>query len=133
MSGRLWIEKWSIAETLYRYISQIFDRLYQRALVALRWFLLLTFLGVVISTIAECRPLPRAWQVVPNPGPRCRLAYGQLATMGAANVVTSLILVVLPIPIILGSQMTGKRYDDVLPLRPNSSRHSTERRPEKYL
>lgn len=75
----------------------------------MRWFLLLTFLGVVISTLAECRPLRRAWQVVPDPGPRCRLAYAQLATMGTSSVVADLILVLFPIPVVLRSRMSFRR------------------------
>ncbi|KAI9814934.1 MAG: hypothetical protein M1826_002139 [Phylliscum demangeonii] len=105
----LWIEKYSIAETLYRLLSHSWRSAYERAVRALRWFLLVTFVAVVLSTIVECRPLPRSWQVVPDPGPKCRLAYGQLMTMGAANVLTDLLLVGLPIPIILRSTMTVRR------------------------
>lgn len=83
--------------------------------MVLRWFLLLTFLGVVVSTIGECQPFKRYWQVIPDPGPKCRLGYAQLATMGTANVITDLILVSLPIPIIVRSSMCLKRYDPFFP------------------
>ncbi len=105
----LWTEKFSIAETLNRLVSHMPRLLYERIIVVLRWFLLVTFLGVVGSTLGECQPLTKAWQVIPDPGPQCRLAYAQLATMGTANVLTDLILVMLPIPIILSSIMTVRR------------------------
>ena len=67
-----------------------------------------------MSTIGECHPFSHYWQVIPDPGPQCRLGYAQLATMGAANVITDLVLVALPVPIILQSTMTVKRFDDPL-------------------
>ncbi|KAI9786550.1 MAG: hypothetical protein M1816_007874 [Peltula sp. TS41687] len=105
----LWLEKYSIAEALYRLVSQAWTSTYEKALKGLRWVLLLTFLGVVVSTIGECHPFRRYWQVLPDPGPQCRLGYAQLATMGSTNVITDLILVSLPIPIIVRSNMCLKR------------------------
>lgn len=109
------MEKYSIAETLYRLVSQSWTTTYEKAIVALRWFLLVTFLGVVASTIGECHPFNHYWQVSPDPGPKCRLGYAQLATMGTANVITDLILVSLPVPIIVRSSMCLKRYDSISP------------------
>ena len=47
---------------------------------------------------------------MPDPGPRCRLAYAQLATMGTSSVVADLILVLFPIPVVLRSRMSFRRY-----------------------
>ena len=78
-------------------------------LQCIRWFLVVTFIGVVIATLAECQPFPNYWQVVPDPGPNCRQGHAQLITMGSADIVTDLLLVCFPIPIILKSAMAIKR------------------------
>lgn len=99
-------------------ISEFFKRLtplhlwkrsYEWTFQFIRWFLLASFIGVVISDIAECRPIYQYWQVVPDPGPQCRQGFVQLITMGVFNVATDLLLIVFPIPIILVSQMSFKR------------------------
>jgi hypothetical protein len=99
-------------------ISEFFKRLtplhlwkpsYEWTFQFIRWFLLVSFIGVVISDIAECRPCYEYWQVVPDPGPQCRQGFAQLITMGVFNVITDLLLIVFPIPIIITSQMSFKR------------------------
>ncbi|KAG6017298.1 hypothetical protein E4U43_001808, partial [Claviceps pusilla] len=47
--------------------------------------------------------------VLPDPGGQCRQAYVQLITMASCNILTDLLLVVFPIPIILQSHMTVRR------------------------
>lgn len=78
-------------------------------MVALRWTLLATFIAVVISDLAECRPFHHYWQVLPDPGGQCRQGYVQLLTMATCNVLTDLMLVIFPIPILLRSHMQLKR------------------------
>ena len=99
-------------------ISEFFKRLtplhlwkpsYEWTFQFIRWFLLASFIGVIISDIAECRPCYLYWQVVPDPGPQCRQGFAELITMGAFNVITDLLLIVFPIPIIIISQMSFKR------------------------
>lgn len=90
-------------------MSQVWKKSYERSIQFLRWFIVLTFLGVVASTLTECRPFPHYWQVDPDPGPECRLGYAQLATMGTSSVLMHLLLVGIPIPIIVKSRMTLKR------------------------
>jgi hypothetical protein len=99
-------------------ISEFFKRLtplhlwkpsYEWTFQFIRWFLLASFIGVVISDIAECRPTYLYWQVVPDPGPQCRQGFAELITMGAFNVITDILLIVFPIPIIIMSQMSFKR------------------------
>jgi hypothetical protein len=99
-------------------ISEFFKRLtplhlwkpsYERTFQLIRWFLLVSFIAVVIADIAECQPITGYWQVVPDPGPQCRQGYAQLLALGAADVITDIFLVVFPIPIILLSQTGLKR------------------------
>jgi hypothetical protein len=59
--------------------------------------------------LAECQPFSHYWQVVPDPGGQCRQGYAQLITMATCNVITDLLLVIFPIPIILNSHMNVKR------------------------
>lgn len=72
-------------------------------------FLASTFAAVVIATLAECQPFDHYWQVIPDPGPKCRSGYAHLITMGACDVMTDLLLVAFPIPIILMTSMSLKR------------------------
>ncbi|KAI9761866.1 MAG: hypothetical protein M4579_000806 [Chaenotheca gracillima] len=105
----LWTQKFSITEFFKRLISQFWKRAHRIALQALRWFLLGTFLLVVIATLSECQPFDHYWQVVPDPGPKCRQGYAQLLTMGTVDVITDFLLVGFPVPVILRSHMTMKR------------------------
>ena len=105
VSCSLWIQKLTITEFFTRITDTFWKRSSELGIRYLRWFLLVTFLAVVISTLAECHPFQHYWQVVPDPGAQCRQAYAQLLTMGTANVLTDLLLVLFPIPIILRSAM----------------------------
>jgi hypothetical protein len=84
--------KLAITEFFKRLTLTIWRRSYERMLQSLRWFLLVTFIAVV-----------------PDPGTKCRQGYAQLLTMGIVNVITDILLVVFPIPIIIRSQMGLKR------------------------
>lgn len=85
------------------------ERSYQTTLIAIRWVLIGTFCAVVISDVAECQPFDHYWQLTPDPGGQCRQGYVQLLTMAVCNIVTDLLLVFFPIPIILRSGMKVKR------------------------
>jgi len=72
-------------------------------------FLFSTLVAVVIATLAECQPFTHYWQVIPDPGPTCRTGYVNLITMGTCDVITDLLLVAFPVPIILLAHMPLKR------------------------
>ncbi|KAL8926395.1 MAG: hypothetical protein Q9208_002938 [Pyrenodesmia sp. 3 TL-2023] len=105
----LWIAKFTVSEFLKRLTSLVWRRHYEVGLQCIRWFLAVTFTAVVIATLAECQPFDHYWQVVPDPGAKCRQGYAQLITMGASDVITDLLLVAFPIPIVLKSHMAAKR------------------------
>lgn len=75
----------------------------------IKYFLLATFVGVIIADLAECQPYAHYWQVVPDPGAKCRQGYSHLLMMGVADVFSDILLVVFPIPIIITSKMGVKR------------------------
>ena len=101
--------KLTISEFFKRLTLNIWRRSHELMLQFIRWFLLATFLAVIIADLAECQPVTHYWQVVPDPGAKCRQGYAQLLTMGTANVITDILLVVFPIPIIIRSRMGVKR------------------------
>jgi hypothetical protein len=110
MFHSIWTAKYTISEFLKRIYAGVWKKSYQRGLQLVRWNLLITFVGVVVATLAECQPFDHYWQVVPDPGPHCRQGYAQLLTMGVTDVVTDLVLVIFPIPIIIFSNMPMKRF-----------------------
>ena len=98
-----------MSEFLKRLTSQFWKRSYQVGLEFIRWFLVVTFIAVVVATLAECQPFYKYWQVIPDPGANCRQGHAQLITMGVSDVITDLLLVVFPIPIVLSSTIPAKR------------------------
>lgn len=85
------------------------DRTYEATLLFIRVTLIATFCGILIADLAECQPFSHYWQVLPDPGGRCRQGYAHLLTMSISNIVTDLLLVFFPVPIILRSKMSPKR------------------------
>ena len=80
----------------------------------------MTFIAVVIATLAECQPFNHYWQVVPDPGSKCRQGKAQLITMGTSDIITDLLIVGFPIPIVLKSAMATKRRVALLYALPDS-------------
>ncbi|GAB1318771.1 Rhodopsin domain-containing protein [Madurella fahalii] len=107
-AATLWILKYAILE-FFRRLNVNWERSYEVSLVFVRTVLITTFIAVVISDLAECQPFSHYWQVLPDPGGQCRQGYAQLLTMAICNVLTDLLLVVFPVPVILGSSMSTKR------------------------
>lgn len=70
--------------------------------------LLLSFVGVLVAEMVECRPFAHYWQVTPDPGASCRQSYGQLFTMGGFNILTDMILIALPLPLIIEAKLSSK-------------------------
>ncbi|PQE05132.1 integral membrane protein [Rutstroemia sp. NJR-2017a BVV2] len=108
-AATLWMLKLTISEFFKRLTINIWTTSHERVLVFIRWFLLVTFIAVIIADISECQPITHYWQVVPDPGAKCRQGYAQLLVMGSVNVLTDLLLVLFPVPIIIGSRMNLKR------------------------
>ncbi|RFU24604.1 hypothetical protein B7463_g11734, partial [Scytalidium lignicola] len=108
-AGTLWMLKFTITEFFKRLTYNIWRESYERMLVFIRYFLLVTFIAIFIADLSECHPFSHYFQVIPDPGGQCRQAYAQLITMGTCNVITDLLLVIFPIPIIIRSHMGLKR------------------------
>lgn len=106
---RLWVLKNTILEYFKRLTESTGERYVGRTLLFIRVMLVTTFVAIVISTFAECRPFSHYWQVTPDPGGQCRQAYAQFLTMAACNIITDLMLVFFPIPMILRSNLSAKK------------------------
>ncbi|WPG99049.1 Hypothetical protein R9X50_00185400 [Acrodontium crateriforme] len=105
----IWMSKVTVSEFLKRITIRIWRKSYEVTLQGIRIFLAVTFVAVVIATLAECHPFPHYWQVIPDPGPQCRQGFAQLLTMGVCDIVTDVLLVAFPIPIIVQSGQNWKR------------------------
>lgn len=101
----IWIAKLTVLEFLKRLIGKSWAKSYEVGLRFIYGFLIVTFIGVVIGTLTECQPFPHYWQVVPDPGPKCREGLAQLIVMGACDIVTDVVLIVFPIPLVWQSSM----------------------------
>lgn len=108
-AATLWILKNTILEFFKRLTGVTWQRSYRITLLAVRLTLVLTFIGVIVSDLTECQPFSHYWQVLPDPGGQCRQGYVQLITMAACNILTDLLLIFFPIPIIIRSGMNIKR------------------------
>lgn len=109
MLDRLWIFKITVAEFFRRLTDHTWERASRKFLNYIYGILVFTFIAVVISDLAECRPFAHHWQVIPDPGPQCRQGYAYVFTLATTNVLTDLLLVFFPIPIIIHSAMPLKR------------------------
>ncbi|KMU71993.1 hypothetical protein CISG_00302 [Coccidioides immitis RMSCC 3703] len=118
----IWTAKFSVTAFLKRLTDQIWRRSFQHVLLAIRYFLLVTFIAVVLATLTECQPFDHYWQVIPDPGPKCRQGYAQLITMGTSkSVADSSIRVIfgsdcdylLPVPSVI-SRQGSKQYRSLL-------------------
>lgn len=95
----------TILEFFNRLSGLTWSKAYQHCVVAMRCILVATFVAIVISDLAECRPFSHYWQVFPDPGGQCRQGYANLLTNGICNVLTDVLLVALPVPLIITSTM----------------------------
>ncbi|OTA63771.1 hypothetical protein K449DRAFT_328565 [Hypoxylon sp. EC38] len=108
-AATLWILKSAILEFFRRLTSITWNRSHEIVLLLIRATLVLTFVAVLIADLTECQPFHHYWQVMPDPGGQCRQGYVQLITMATCNIITDLLLVCYPVPIILTSHMGAKK------------------------
>ncbi|KAH7146935.1 hypothetical protein B0J13DRAFT_584370 [Dactylonectria estremocensis] len=85
---------WSLKLCLLAFYSRFISHLrWGKITIAMSWWaIILTFVGVVIATLTECRPLH--FQGVAN-----------LVVMAISNAITDIALLVLPFPILYSTQL----------------------------
>lgn len=101
----IWVAKLTVLEFLKRIVGTYWRRSYELGIQIIRYFLLATFVAVTIATLAECQPFEHYWQVIPDPGPQCRGGVAQLLTMAVCDIITDILLVIYPIPIVIMAAM----------------------------
>lgn len=105
----IWSQKFCITEFHSKLNLSFWNTSYKGVLGTIRWILLVTFLGVVVSILTECTPFQKYWQVRPDPGPQCRQGVAPLIVMAVCNAATDLLIVIFPLPPILTASMPFKR------------------------
>ncbi|KAH7000406.1 hypothetical protein EDB80DRAFT_723920 [Ilyonectria destructans] len=73
----------------------------KRVVNALYTFIVITFVAVLITTLAECRPLSRFWALNTDDNREtCHRALGNLILMAVCNIISDIALILLPFPIL---------------------------------
>lgn len=81
-AGVLWAMKASILYWFERYTGM--ERPYGTMIKIARVAMIVSYLGVVVSTFVDCRPIQLYWQIWPDPG-KCVGAKIQLIVMASLN------------------------------------------------
>ncbi|KAK4150245.1 general amino-acid permease [Chaetomidium leptoderma] len=105
----LWLLKAVTVMFFDKLVGQSGKNRYTLLLRFMRASLAFTFFAVVVADLAECQPFTHYWQVLPDPGGRCRQGYAHLVTLTVCNVFTDLLLVVFPVPIVVKSRLSAGR------------------------
>ncbi|KAI5777615.1 hypothetical protein EDC01DRAFT_623782 [Geopyxis carbonaria] len=69
------------------------------------WAVCITYVIVFITTMCECVPFHKNWQVVPDPGQQCTQGLAKHIVILITNVSTDVLLISIPLPIFLASTM----------------------------
>ncbi|PNP58800.1 hypothetical protein FNYG_15008 [Fusarium nygamai] len=102
---------WSLKLCLLTFYSRFVNHLRwgKAGTTILWWTIILTFIGVIIATLTECRPLYLAWMIVPeDQGHLCSKGLVNLLVMAVSNAVTDIALIILPFPVLLQAKLDLK-------------------------
>ncbi|KAL7940771.1 hypothetical protein V8C42DRAFT_206377 [Trichoderma barbatum] len=108
-AATLWTLKFTTLEFLNRLAGASSKKVYKVLINIIRCILAASFVAVLVSDLAECRPISHYWQIIPDPGPQCRQGVAQLLTMGVCSAVIDIILIIFPIPIIMSTRIPTRR------------------------
>ncbi|TFB01341.1 hypothetical protein CCMA1212_007062 [Trichoderma ghanense] len=108
-AATLWTLKFTTLEFLNRLAGASSKKVYKILINILRGLLAASFVAIIVSDLAECRPISHYWQILPDPGPQCRQGVAQLLTMGISSAVLDAMLIVFPIPIIMSTRIPTRR------------------------
>ncbi|KAH8819439.1 hypothetical protein F5884DRAFT_848762 [Xylogone sp. PMI_703] len=94
----VWLQK-CVVMVLYERVLGVLP--WADRVMKLYWFILAaTYVVIQVVTFTDCRPIYLYWQVVPDPG-TCSEALGQLIILGALNIFTDVLLIIIPIPVFI--------------------------------
>ncbi|KAJ0423084.1 hypothetical protein BJY00DRAFT_310681 [Aspergillus carlsbadensis] len=63
-----------------------------------------SYIAVLLALFLHCRPFHKAWQVYPDPGRECSAGYTLYPVVLAFNVISDIVLVGVPIPMLIKLQ-----------------------------
>ncbi|KAK1141909.1 hypothetical protein N8T08_008422 [Aspergillus melleus] len=94
----LWVQKIVLLDT-YRHLIRNLS--WERpTLLAYLLIFASTYITVQVVTFTECDPFNHYWQVLPDPG-TCSQAQLQLIVLGVLNIITDVMLIALPVPVLV--------------------------------
>ncbi|KAL5361126.1 hypothetical protein BJX96DRAFT_81522 [Aspergillus floccosus] len=94
----LWLQKLVLLDTYRRLHSHL--RWEKLTMISYIGIFAATYVAVQIVTFTECDPFNHYWMVLPDPG-KCCQAQVQLIVLGVLNVITDVMLIAMPIPILV--------------------------------
>ncbi|KAE8356256.1 hypothetical protein BDV28DRAFT_127282 [Aspergillus coremiiformis] len=68
-------------------------------------FCLLTGLASILTHLCICTPIPRNWQIKPYAGDNCTIRKPNFLIITALNLITDLLILLIPIPVLLKLQI----------------------------
>lgn len=103
---QLWIQK---SVLLSFYAGMLKDISWGKKTVRPFWALLAaTFIADIVVTFTGCHPFDHYWKVLPQTD-RCTEAIVQLFIVGGTNILTDVLLIILPIPVLWGVRINWKK------------------------
>ncbi|KAF4974677.1 hypothetical protein FZEAL_8448 [Fusarium zealandicum] len=72
----------------------------RKLLIWTQYGTLIAYFGVIFAIWGHCTPIRKNWQVYPNPGDQCTLAVANYITLVVFNIVTDMLIVAIPIPLL---------------------------------
>ncbi|KAF4448081.1 hypothetical protein F53441_8473 [Fusarium austroafricanum] len=95
----LWVLKLGLLAFYSRFIDVF--RWGKAVTDAVWWFIILSFIAVLITILAECRPLYLLWALnSDNTKVACNRAVGNLILMAVCSIVINIALIILPFPML---------------------------------
>ncbi|KAG6368869.1 hypothetical protein INS49_003086 [Diaporthe citri] len=69
--------------------------------------LILTWVSILVTVLASCRPLNKMWQIFPDPGPICYAGVSPIliGVTLAGNILTDIYLISIPVPALLRASL----------------------------
>lgn len=69
--------------------------------------LIVTWVSIVVTVLASCRPLNKMWQIFPDPGPICYAGVSPIliGVTLAGNILTDIYLISIPVPALLRASL----------------------------
>lgn len=85
----LWTAKFTVLDFLKRMTARFWRRSFERVMQFITWYLVISFVAVILATLLECHPFHNYWRV--QPYDQCTQAYIQLVCPQVFNVPQSLV------------------------------------------